>query len=276
MMNDSVRSASRVLDLLEFLAGTEDGSSLTQASSSLGLPKSSTLMLLRTLLARGYVTKDIADRYRLNETFRAHGFGWGGHRFARLIALAEPVMNDLCQEVEETILLGAAEGESVRILAKVVSAQDIRYDADITKPSPMYCTAMGRLILASFPGLRREQILRQSPREKLTPSTVTDLGELQAIVERAAEDGFAIVEEEFALGGTGVAAPIFNAEGAVAAVINVACVTTRFQEKRDRLLAALLQASAKLSAAPADQAKIGRRKSQSVEDKKFQKTARRG
>src|SRR3546814_8855339 len=75
-MNDSVRSASRVLDLLELLAGAEDGLSLAEACERLGAPKSSTLMLLRTLAGRGYAVRGDGDRYRLNETFRSGGFGW--------------------------------------------------------------------------------------------------------------------------------------------------------------------------------------------------------
>ncbi|WP_163068384.1 helix-turn-helix domain-containing protein, partial [Acinetobacter baumannii] len=49
-MTATVRSAARVLDVLEYLAGQAGGASLSEASEALGLPKSSTLMLLRTLL----------------------------------------------------------------------------------------------------------------------------------------------------------------------------------------------------------------------------------
>ena len=101
-MCSTVRSAARVLDVLEYLAGREQGASLSECVVALDLPKSSTLMLLRTVLARGYVTKDEADRYRLNDIFRTYGFGWGGHRFARLIALAKPIMEELCRAVDET------------------------------------------------------------------------------------------------------------------------------------------------------------------------------
>lgn len=257
-MNDSVLSASRVLELLEYLAGTAEGASLTQARTALGLPKSSTLMLLRTLLARGYVSKDPADRYRLNETFRSHGFGWGGHRFARLIALAEPVMRELCERVDETVILGALENESVKLLAKTVSAQDIRYDADLTKLSPAYCTAMGRILLAFAPEDRREAILQRSKPAKLTPSTVTDLDQLRTLVRMAAVEGFAIVEEEFALGGTGVAAPVFGRDGAIAAALDVGCVTPRFRKKRDQILAALLEAAQTLSVLLAHQTEAER------------------
>ena len=246
-MTATVRSAARVLDLLEHLAGHADGASLSETSEALGLPKSSTLMLLRTLLARGYVSRDAADRYRLNETFRTHGFGWGGHRHARLIALAEPVMERLCETVGETVLLGAAEAGAVKILAKAVARQTIRYDVDLAVPSPFYCTAMGRVLVAFSPPAQREAMLTASPRVKLTPATVTRLETLRTIVDGVRESRIAIVEEEYALGGTGIAAPIFGPDGAILATLDIGCVTPRFQVKRAAILTALAAAAEALT-----------------------------
>jgi DNA-binding IclR family transcriptional regulator len=246
-MNE-VPSAVRVLDLLEFLAGSERGASLTAAASSLGLPKSSTLMLLRTVVARGYVVRGDDDLYVLNETFRRHGFGWGGSRFARLVAVARPVMESLCEKLGETVILGVlSEDGYVRLLAKVIARQDIRYDVDITTRLPAYCTAMGRVLLGSLPRERQTAILEGTERTKLTPDTVIDLSGLYGLIARSAALGYAIVEEEFALGGTGVAAPVVDSEGRAVAVLNVACVTTRFQGERHAVVATVVKEAAKLS-----------------------------
>lgn len=246
---NTVPSAARVLDLLEFLAGSERGASLTAAASSLRLPKSSTLMLLRTLVARGYVVRGDDDLYVLNETFRRHGFGWGGSRFARLVAAARPVMEGLCEKLGETILLGVlGEDGRVRLLAKVIARQDIRYDVDITTRVPAYCTATGRILLASLPRERQTTILEAHERRKLTPDTVVDLDSLHRLIAAAAKRGYAVVEEEFALGGTGVAAPVVGGKGHVTCALNVACVTTRFQGKREVVVATLVKEAANLSA----------------------------
>jgi DNA-binding IclR family transcriptional regulator len=246
-LSEAVRSAARVLDVLEHLAGTGEGASLSEVCNALELPKSSTLMLLRTVLARGYVTKDTADRYRLNDIFRSYGFGWGGHRFARLIALSNAVMHELCQAVDETVLLGAEDGRVIRTLAKVVSEQVIRYDVALAAPSPFYCTAMGRTIMAFSSEEKREAMLLASPRPKITPHTVTDLKALRAILKQVRDRGYAVVEEEFALGGTGIGAPIFDGRGAIFAVLDVGCVSKRFPAKRTRIIRELVAAANTLS-----------------------------
>lgn len=245
---NTVPSAARVLDLLEYLAGMERGASLTAAASSLRLAKSSTLLLLRTLVARGYVVRGDDDLYVLNQTFRRHGFGWGGSRFARLVAVARPVMQGLCEKLGETVILGVlSEDGHVRLLAKVIARQDIRYDVDITTRLPAYCTAMGRILLGSVPRARQVAILEATERTKLTPDTVTDLDRLHRLISGAATRGYVIVEEEFALGGTGIAAPVVGGEGQVIAALNVACVTTRFQGKREAVIATLVKEASSLS-----------------------------
>ena len=247
-MLNTVPSAARVLDLLEFLAGSERGASLSAATNALGIAKSSTLMLLRTLVARGYVIRNDDDLYVVNDAFRQHGFGWGGSRFARLVAVALPVMEDLCEDVEETILLGAlAEDGRIRLLAKMVAAQNISYDIDITTRVPAYCTAMGRVLLASVPLERRSAILESTERTKITPDTVTDLARLHRLIGQAAALGYAISQEEYAVGGTGVAAPVVDSEGRIVAALNVGCVTSRFNAKREIVISQLVKVTQNLS-----------------------------
>ena len=65
-MNDNVKSAARVLDILELLFRSEEPMALRDLVSILALPKSSAHALLRTLQSRGYVERDAADRYALN------------------------------------------------------------------------------------------------------------------------------------------------------------------------------------------------------------------
>ena len=56
-MADQVKSAARVLDLLEYFGSVREPKLLKDIVLALGFPKSSTLMLLRTLEIRGYVER---------------------------------------------------------------------------------------------------------------------------------------------------------------------------------------------------------------------------
>ena len=59
-MNHEVKSAVRVLELIEYLAGCAEPVSLKEITQELGYPKSSTHALAQTLVARGYVIQDLS------------------------------------------------------------------------------------------------------------------------------------------------------------------------------------------------------------------------
>src|ERR1700752_1018398 len=103
-MNGNVKSAARVLDILELLFRSEEPMALKDLVSVLALPKSSAHALLRTLQSRGYVERDAADRYKLNEQLRQSA-GWVGGPEAHLAAVARPVMEQLRDELDESVFL---------------------------------------------------------------------------------------------------------------------------------------------------------------------------
>ncbi|WP_165098567.1 MULTISPECIES: IclR family transcriptional regulator [unclassified Caballeronia] len=239
-MNDSVRSAARVLDLLEYFAAASEGLALTTVSTVFGMPKSSTLALLRTLLVRGYLVRDERGLYSLNDAFRSRGFGWGGDLLARLVAVTKPAMDALCAEIGETVILGVLGDEGcIRFLAKSVAASVVRYDVDLSSVSPAYCTAIGRVLLSPLPRHRRDAILAAQPLEKVTQDTVVDLDRINVLIDGAAADGYCIVQEEFAVDGIGIAMPIFGPDGTALAALDVGCVASRFAAKRDNIIAAM-------------------------------------
>src|SRR6185436_11606289 len=195
-MNDNVKSAARVLDILELLARSDEPMALKDLVSILALPKSSAHALLRTLQARGYVGRDAADRYLLNESLRQSP-GWIGGPEAHLAAVARPVMDHLRDDLDETVFLGvrAARGD-VKVLAKSVSRAPIRYDSDDPGLRPAYCTAMGRVLLAFWDKKSTDAYLMRTRLRAYTPRTVTDVAKLRAILAKVAADGYAVLEEE--------------------------------------------------------------------------------
>jgi DNA-binding IclR family transcriptional regulator len=239
-MNDGVRSASRVLDILEYFATASEDLALTTVSEAFGMPKSSTLALLRTLVMRGYVVRSERGLYALNDAFRNRGFGWGADALARLTAIAQPAMDALCEELGETVILGwLGDDGQVRFLAKSVAQAVVRYDVDLGSVSPAYCTAIGRALLSRHPRDRRDAMLTSLPRPSLTPNTVTDLDGVNARIDQAAQDGYAIVQEEYAVDGVGIAMPICYSDGTPLAALDVGCVASRFADKCTKIIAAL-------------------------------------
>ncbi|WAL81833.1 IclR family transcriptional regulator [Pandoraea sp. XJJ-1] len=249
-MSDVVRSAARVLDMLEYFAGLHGSATLATVTTVFGMPKSSAFGLLRTLCARGYLVRDEQGQYTLNAYFREHGFGWGGDYVARWSALIEPVMERLAMELGETVSLGRLHDDGqVRLLKQALTNQPIRYEARVNGSYPAYCSAMGRVLLSMVSETHRERVLSACTFEALTPMTVTDPLKVREIIRQAGQDGYCVLMDESDLGGTGVATWLSVAPTLPIVALNVSCISARFPEKRERVIAALLREATQLRAA---------------------------
>jgi DNA-binding IclR family transcriptional regulator len=210
-----------------------------------GFPKSSTLALMGTLVDRGYVERDTADRYRLREPLRAR---WAVGDLGHLLVAAHAPMAALRQKTRETISLGVLTPErEVRVIVRFTSDQEVRYEADASQVRPAYCTAMGRVLLAQLPPADLDAYLALAPFPSLTPSTVTRATPLRQIVRQVRKEGLATVLEEFAVGGSGAAVPVCGPSGHALAALNLATVAPRFQAMQAWLVEELQQTAQLIS-----------------------------
>ncbi|WP_246664986.1 IclR family transcriptional regulator [Neorhizobium sp. P12A] len=230
-----MKSAGRILDLLEYLSALREAVSLSQIVQDLKLPKSSAHGLIQTLAARGHVVQDSTGRYMLVEASR-HGFPFRRHE-EPLVVTAIPFMERLRDESGETVLLGTMNAHcDLRRLAKCVSHHPVRYDVNMDAAITAHCTATGRVLLAHAPAEARDAYLSRVRFLSYTRYTITDVEQLREVLIRVRRDGYAINDQEFITGSTGIAAPIFDAEGNAIAAINLGTLTSRYVERREELL----------------------------------------
>ncbi|MCW4115881.1 IclR family transcriptional regulator [Aurantimonas sp. MSK8Z-1] len=246
-MNSEVKSAGRILDLLELLAESREAVSFTRITSALSLPKSSAHALLQTLIGRGHVVQDADGRYLLVEASR-HGFPFRPIE-EPLVAKAMPIMQRLRDASGETVLISTmnARGD-IRRLAKCVSRQPVRYDVDLQSPIAAYCTATGRALLAFRGDHEIEAYLDRVSLLSYTGFTVTGRAALIDVLAEVRRRGFAINDQEFITGSTAVAAPVRDGSGAVIAALNLGTLTSRFREREEELCRLVVAAAATLSA----------------------------
>ena len=217
-MNTEVKSAARMLDLLEYLAGCAEPVKLKDIVATLGFPKSSAHALAQTLVSRGYAIQDSAERYVLVHASR--------HR--------------------SVLAVRNTRGEAKR-LAKCVSRQAIRFDVDLDGQSDSYCTATGRLLLAHWDDALTDAYLARVPLVARTPKTPTDPDAIRALFDRILEEDISICDEEHVLGSTGLATPIRARDGSVVAALNLGVVTMRYHQRSDELIAMLKDAGRLIS-----------------------------
>lgn len=239
-----IKSAGRVLDVLEVLAASPVPLGVNEIARRLTIPRSSSSLLLRTLGGRGYVSRD-GDGYRLNAEFVQ---GWVAGLDTHLVTVARPIMASVVDRTGESVFLGVLTPDwTVRYLDKLVSPQDIRYDADIASRRPAHCTSIGLVLLAYRPPRDVKRWLRSAPLERHTSRTLTSRSGVLAVLEKVRRAGYAVNVDGRVVGVSGVSAPIRGHDGEVVAALNVAAPTARFAQVESRMTDAVLDGARDIS-----------------------------
>ncbi|MCF3935708.1 IclR family transcriptional regulator [Acuticoccus sp. M5D2P5] len=245
----SVKSGARILDVMEHIANQDHPVSLADVAAGLSIPKSSALMLLRTLVAKQYLERDGAGQYRLDPIFRVNGNEWVGGRLAVLRKLARPIAKALANEVQETVVLGVLTSDyEIEVVEKARSPREVRYEIELGAIYPAYCTSMGRSILAFLPQETVDHYLATVPRTKCTPKTVIDADGLRGILSRVRCQGYAVNIEEHVDGASSVAAPLKDTAGAILGTLNIGCVTANFLANREHIIESLVRTTDRFNA----------------------------
>lgn len=201
-----VGSLEKGLRVLELVAA-EGPLSVSEVAVHLGMQRSASHRLLRTLLDCGYVAQDEGSRYGLS--LRLFELGNRNEGISEIRRAAAPYMLQLAEMFGETVNLGMWEDWSVVHIDKVESKEVLRSDSPVGERVSPHCIALGKAILAFRPPEEQERFLASAPFESKSPNTLITRESMEAELARVREEGVAIDNEELSIGLCCVAAPIF-------------------------------------------------------------------
>ena len=223
----TVAKAFAILDLL--VSHNSRGLSLSEVSNHLQFSKSTSHRYLTTLEELGVVTRDDRDHFELGpKLIELTGAFLSNHDLRNE---SEPFLERLSAQTQETVHLAIPSGNDVIYIAKVDSTHSVRMASHIGARNPMYCTSLGKVILAHYPIDRVKEITRDGLAAR-TPYTLTSPEALHTELELVRIQGFAIDEQENEQGVRCAGAPIFDYTGKVIGAISVSGPASRLTRKR--------------------------------------------
>lgn len=231
---EAPRSPARMIAVLRLLAGYTDGLTLATLSDMSRIPKTTLLSLMRALTHIGYL-RHVDGRYHLGvEAFKLASAIVGSRRFPNI---ARPVVARLAEDSGETVLLAELDLREMNVVYvdKAESRNALRFIAGIGERRPLYCSAGGKIMLASQSPEWVRAYLRRTKLVPFTPRTITRKAELLRVLERVRREQFATTIEETSEGVAGFAAPVFNDEGATIAALIIGGPVSRALPRSDDL-----------------------------------------
>ena len=188
------RPTERVLDILELLSNSESGMTLTELSKALEAPKSSIMPLVHTMRSRNFIYMQSEPlRYFIGVATYTVGISYNNHQTS--LQFIKQEMEKISSICDETCQLGIQSRNMILYIAKVESSQPIRLISSVGKQLPLYCTSLGRALLA----YKSDDEIRNmfpSTLKSYTPNTVTNIDAFLKELVATRERGYAMEREE--------------------------------------------------------------------------------
>ena len=172
------RPTERVLDILELLSNSEDGMTLTELSKALNAPKSSIMPLVHTMTARNFIyMQKNTLRYFIGVATYSVGITYNNRKTS--LQFIQQEMSNITTQTNETCQLGIQSRNMVLYIAKKEAPQPIRLMSSVGKQLPLYCTGLGRALLA----YKSEEEIRSLFPEVLTAYTPHTLATVDVLIK---------------------------------------------------------------------------------------------
>ena len=233
-----VQSVERIFQLIESLAAHPAGAGLQRLAQDTGLAKSTVHRLLASLVSLGYAAQDENGRYRL--TLKMFELSSGIVNSMDIMDVAKVHLERLAQRTGEAVHLVIRDGQDIVYIYKTESGP-MRMSSRVGLRSPLYCTGVGKAILATLPADEVVQIWQHTTPQKLTAHTIVEFDALQAQLTEVRTNGYAIDDEENELGVRCVAVAIPGVGGRADSAFSISGLAPYMTPERIRRIATLAQ-----------------------------------
>jgi DNA-binding IclR family transcriptional regulator len=225
--NYPIGSVDNALRLLRIM-GDRESVRIADASREIGVARSTAHRLMQMLQHHGFIQQDPESKAYVAgpELVR---IGLAVVRDLDVRSVARPWMEQLVEDLEETVHLSELQGQDVVFLDSVESPRALRVGARTGMTLPAYATAAGKVMLAD---LSKEDLHRRFPETRfkaLTPRTPVTRRELERDLEDVRSVGYASNFGESESDVHAIAAPIRDSRGRVRAALSLSVPPSRLK-----------------------------------------------
>lgn len=235
-----VKSALRVLELLEFFAEWRRPASVKEIAQSLGFPQSSTSVLLKSLKESGYFDHDPRTGMYAPNVRLSLATGWIEEQLYSEQSLLR-MMERVLAETGHTVMIGTRQGVHVRYLHVLQATRAGSFQSKSGLLRPLFRSATGKILLTTLPERDIGRLLRQANAQE--KEVAQHVGIEQALADRRQ----ALVEGHAISWGTsvaGAAAVAVLLPGSEPMTLSLGGPIEEIRSERDALLQVLHRAIA--------------------------------
>lgn len=241
-----IDAVARGLEILALFTTERPSMNLTEIVSATHLTKSTAFRMVSTLELLGYLERDPETR-QYHPGLKVLQLGFTALNSLDVAQIGQPYLKSLSDACGETTNMAIREGAEIVYVARNATRQIIGVNVQRGSRSPAYCTSMGKAQLIDLSQKELVDLLGEGPYPKMTPNTIMYLKDMVLELEKIRQQGYAINDEELAIGLRSVAAPIRGSMGKIVAAINISVPGSRIsRHEMEEQLAPMVMDTARL------------------------------
>jgi IclR family pca regulon transcriptional regulator len=209
------------LAVIECFDATHQKLTIAEVAQAVGLSRAAARRCLLTLTHLGYADYD-GKFFRL--TVHAMRLGYAYLASTTMPQILQTFVERLSEETNESSSAATLDGSEMVYVARAAVKRILAINVNVGTRLPLFCTSLGRVLLAALDPRDAESRLASTPRPEFTEHTITSLPQLRRQLADVRANGYCLVEEELQLGLISLAVPVHNSSGRTVASI---CVTSQ-------------------------------------------------
>lgn len=215
------RTTQRTVEILKLVSKNPDGITLDEICENMQMPKTSAYDIVTTLVEMGMVNLTRGQRQTYTIGLMAYRIGINYTNNLDFIGIIEPELKAFAREVGKTVFFGVRSDHEVVYISKFEPENPIITTATVGTKNPMYCTSLGKALLAYSDEETKIQVMNRIKFRKKTERTILNREALEQELEEVRMKGYALDAREVEEHMECVGAPVFGFDDNVVGAISV-------------------------------------------------------
>lgn len=215
------RTTQRTVEILKLISKNPEGITLDEICGQLKLPKTSAYDIVTTLVEMGMANVQKGQKQTYTIGLTAYRIGINYTNNLDFLGVIEPELKAFSREVGKTVFFGVRSDHEVVYICKFEPENPIITTATVGTKNPMYCTSLGKAILAYTDEGTRQQVTSRITFRRKTDNTIMTLEALERELDRVKSQGYALDAREMEDHMECAGAPVFGPDNSVMGAISV-------------------------------------------------------
>lgn len=228
--NLNLSSVEKALNIMLCFNSGQAELGTTEISAKTGLPKSTASRLIKTLVTARFLRQNAeTKKYLFGSSAYQLGIAAAKSMNSRLLAIAQPYLQNLAETTNESVALELLTGFDVVLAMHVEGPGHLRFNFQRGELVPINVAAGAKVILAHHEADFVETCLHRDF-HSFNENTITSKEEYRKLLRKIRKEGVAFDRGERYLDIRAMAAPIINPLGPPIAAVIIAGPTSRLTE----------------------------------------------